>query len=366
MNAPLTPLFLTLVLGNLPLQDSTSPGETLVSPPQDPPQRVQAPTPTGDLTGAVHDIADLTGAAQLAALEPTPELFEPERVQELLARLEAARELRQRVRSAADGLLAALRAYMEPPFVPAQHEVQLISDSMLLVHASPAQQAWVERFLEVQREDTAMIDVQIRILHVPLGLLARMGVESSASILESEAQSDDLLRTLLAHDGVREVTAPRLLTYPRQRANLSVTNQVAYISEYELRVVEPGAVEIADPMIDVIREGVVFELAAVPLGDGRIGVDVDLTHSSLERPIRTVTRVIGAGRHEVTIGKPEVTEVGVHTRLIMRAGATAVFVTPDPVQDLDMATLVRLRRVVPSELGLDRVPAAGERRTREK
>ena len=115
-----------------------------------------------------------------------------------------------------------------------------------------------------------------------------------------------------------------------------------------------------------LREGVVFELAAVPLGDGRIGVDVDLTHSSLERPIRTVTRVIGAGRHEVTIGKPEVTEVGVHTRLIMRAGATAVFVTPDPVQDLDMATLVRLRRVVPSELGLDRVPAAGERRTREK
>ena len=74
-------------------------------------------------------------------------------------------------------------------------------------------------------------------------------------------QSEMILRAVEKSDRVELVTAPRLLVHSGERANVSVTNQFAYVSGYGVEIAQASA--IADPQIDIIEEGAILDVRPV-------------------------------------------------------------------------------------------------------
>ena len=54
------------------------------------------------------------------------------------------------------------------------------------------------------------------------------------------------------------LTAPRLTIYNNQRANLTIVNQVTYVKDYDVEVAQTAF--IADPLVDIIQDGLVLDV----------------------------------------------------------------------------------------------------------
>lgn len=319
----------------------------------------QHPEPE-EKTMAVYGIGDLTGATHLAPVtRPDDGELDPARALVFMEELEAYELARERASQHAALLHKAMSKHMTPALSKPDEELLRVDSSSILLLGTSAQHQWAKQFLELQREDQGMLDVAMKLYTVPAGAMETLGVVGSAELLTG-AESRFLEQRLAATDGVERVSAPRILTLPRQEAHLSVLNQIAYVRDYELVVVEPGGIELADPVVDVIEEGVNVILQAVAIEKRAEGfvyaVEVDFHSSSVERPIPTVTREIGAGRHPVEIGLPVRTEVGLSSSLLLGSGAVAVLVTPDPSREVDVAVVIEVHRVTLDE----EAPGAGK------
>jgi hypothetical protein len=304
----------------------------------------------------LYDLGDLTGLDDVNVL--SADLFDLIKGEsgtgpEYKAKQEELSAARARAEDLAQALADVLKLHMLPKFVAGHNTLTLLDNGHLVLSASPEQHGWVADFLAFQRQPQGFLQIEARMITVPQGTMAGLGVEGSAQIFEEFAEFEALLQRVSAlQAGVEVVTAPKILTRPLQEATASILNQVSYVSDYKLEVVEPGNVEIADPVIDVIQEGVVFRVRGVPLSPGIYGVEVDLTQSTLQRPIPTFETVIGAGRHEVSISLPQVTKRGVRTHLTLADGAAAVFVSPDDADDRDLVVTFRLTNVPEGEWDL--------------
>ncbi|MDA1265772.1 MAG: hypothetical protein O2816_11890 [Planctomycetota bacterium] len=308
--------------------------------------------PADDRTLVVYDIADLTGHDALREVDLTHAGgANPNEAERLLQALQEREEARALVLKHAGDLRTAIAEYMQPELLQDAQTLRTLNGGALILLGSEQQHVWTRQFLDLQRKTNGLLDMQARLLTVPDGVLESMGIESSAKIYPSQEAFAPILEALLAKPGVEVVTTPRLMTFPRQRANVSVINQVAYVKDYDLVVVEPGAVEIVDPVIDVIQEGVTLDLWCVPIERGVFGLDAEMQVATLERPIPTSTLQIGNLRHEVSISLPHVTEVGVSSRMSLPDGAVAVLITPDPAEQVHLVMVLSLRYV--SEAALE-------------
>jgi hypothetical protein len=238
-----------------------------------------------------------------------------------------------------------VRTYIDPPLAGPAEEVRSTPGATLVVNARPAQQAWIERFLEGLRGFDAMIELQARLYTAPRGLLREWGVAPSATLATSEALAE-LTGRLQGEERVEVVTAPKLLQFPCQRANIAVLNQLAYVKGWQVRLVEPGAREIADPEIAVVQEGVVVDARTTPLPGDRYGLQLELSRCELERPIPTRRiRISASTDEEVEIGEPEVKTASFAATVVLSEGDSAVLVTADSDPEQDLAVVVTVRRV---------------------
>jgi len=300
-----------------------------------------AQAPDDELVLVMHDISDLRGTAGMLSHElPTPAAGSAEDLEHALEELE---KLRERAMSASKELLDAVRTHMQPPFDPEAGELGLIVEgTALLVRATRAQQDWVRDFLSLQRRKNGLLHLQSTMLRVPAGTAAELGIEGSAEIFASKASFDPLRQRIEAMQGAEIVSAPMVATRTRQRAVVAVLQQVAYVKDVHLVVVEPGGVEIVDPEIDVVQEGIQLELRGLALPGERFALEVDLENTTLERPIPTRTIEVGAERHPVTISTPEVIRVTLDACLTLAHDAVAVFVAPVPSGEGDVLITVHL------------------------
>lgn len=116
-----------------------------------------------------------------------------------------------------------------------------------------------------------------------------------ATVADPAPESADLLEltgplyqieTRLVEVGDRPSTlsAPRLTVYPRQRANVSVINEVAYVETFTVEHAD-GAF-IADPQIGVVHDGVTLEVRIDPASaDGAVRLAFHARVAELSRPI---------------------------------------------------------------------------------
>ncbi|HEV8111639.1 MAG TPA: hypothetical protein VGR31_02605 [Planctomycetota bacterium] len=136
----------------------------------------------------------------------------------------------------------------------------------------------------------------------------------------NDLQLELILRAVSKSERVELVTSPRITVYNTARGNLAVLNQVAYVQDFNVEIAQ--AASIADPIVNVVQDGVVLDVRPVVSADRRfITLELRPTIAALKRPIREVVTTLGS-QNSVTIQLPEVEIQKVRTSIPMPDGGT--------------------------------------------
>jgi type II secretory pathway component GspD/PulD (secretin) len=138
----------------------------------------------------------------------------------------------------------------------------------------------------------------------------------------NDLQLELILRAVSKSERVELVTSPRITVYNTARGNLAVLNQVAYVQDFNVEIAQ--AASIADPIVNVVQDGVTLDVRPVVSADRRfITLELRPTIAVLRRPIREVVTTLGS-QNSVTIQLPEVDYQRVRTSIPMPDGGTVL------------------------------------------
>lgn len=152
------------------------------------------------------------------------------------------------------------------------------------------------------------------------GVLTPLGGLSFQGTLIDDTQLEVILRAVEKSDRSTVVLAPKLTAYAGQRANISVLNQVSYISDFDVEIAQ--AAQIGDPIVQTLRDGVILDLRPVVTADRRfITMELRPTIAILTRPIATFQTTLANGP-PVTIQLPELKIQRVRTTVTVPDGGT--------------------------------------------
>jgi len=224
--------------------------------------------------------------------------------------------------------------------------IEVGAPGSLIVEGGPKCLAFIRDFLETQRRMTAPLSITMSLIEAPHELLGQLGVEGSSMLFDDTAAYRKMLTQLMDAKDVEIVSAPQLALGLRSNASVSVLNQVSYVKDYELRIVEPAHQELLDPVIDVVEEGIVVDLVGVPMPGGTVDFNIDVNYSQLTRPIPTFKTRIGAGdAHEVEVSLPEVSKVNINALISMRPGSSALIASAAPDKTRDFIVLMHFEQL---------------------
>jgi type II secretory pathway component GspD/PulD (secretin) len=138
----------------------------------------------------------------------------------------------------------------------------------------------------------------------------------------NDLEMELILRAVSKSERIQLVTAPRVLVFNTARANLTVLNQVAYVRDYDVEIAQGAS--IADPLIDVVQDGVILDVKPVVSADRRfITLEVRPTVAELKRPIAELATGLGSAT-AVTLQLPELEISRVRTTLPIPDGGTVL------------------------------------------
>jgi Flp pilus assembly secretin CpaC/tetratricopeptide (TPR) repeat protein len=134
--------------------------------------------------------------------------------------------------------------------------------------------------------------------------------------------AEAVLRAVSKYGTRNIVNAPSLTVYNGQQASINVTNFISFVKDFDVEIAAAAA--IADPIIEVIAEGVVLDVKPVVSSDRRfVTMQLKPTVTTLRRPMATFTTSLGIGT-AVTIEIPELTIERARTTVTMPDGATLI------------------------------------------
>ncbi len=115
------------------------------------------------------------------------------------------------------------------------------------------------------------------------------------------------------------VQAPSVTVYNGQRAHLTAITHTAYIKDFETEIAQASV--IAEPIVDIVREGIVLDVKPVVSSDRRfITMELRPTIATLKREssgeFRTLTTSLAVGE-SVTIELPELEIKRLRTTIVM-------------------------------------------------
>ncbi len=216
---------------------------------------------------------------------------------------------------------------------------------LIEVTGAPASHEYTRDFLEAQRSSPAQLRLKLFLIELPAGHLTKFGIERASATLNTEKELNNLLREFRKSADVQLVTAPQVEVRPRDRAEIATLNQVSYVADYVLRIVEPGSVEILDPVIEVIEEGMKIDVRAVPVPGGVVQFDVAVDFSKLQRPIPTTkTRIRSGEGKQVEISLPEVDHIKLDSVITLPMGSAALISSAAPAEGKDFAVILHFAK----------------------
>ena len=138
----------------------------------------------------------------------------------------------------------------------------------------------------------------------------------------NDLQMQLVLRAVEKSERTEIVSSPRILVSNTGRANLTFLNQVAYVKDFDVEIAQ--AASIADPIVDVVEEGVILDVRPIVSADRRfITIELRPTIAQLTRPIAEVVTTLGS-QNSVTIQLPELDLRKARTSIPMPDGATVL------------------------------------------
>lgn len=265
-------------------------------------------------------------------------------------------------------LARLMRAFVKPPLA-AKEEIRAASDRWIVAVARPAQHAWIARFLQAARGNTKdLVSIECQCYSVPEITFLRdiktvltplpkdgevvfddFGAATSylTQVLAPGARTTDFLQALQKNDQVTSVIAPILTVEPLNIVTVSVINQTAYVRDFEFEVAKDTV--IADPIVDVIQDGILLQTAVSRLENGLLGVSLDAHVAELRRPIETVETTLPGTDHPVTIQLPSLQSTQVEAAVELAADHIVVMALP-PLTGKRMLFVVRVKPIKFDEL----------------
>lgn len=231
----------------------------------------------------------------------------------------------------------SIRNYVRPKFARGLDELQVHQQTVFVVTATAEQHAWIRRFLELQRAaDAPFLMLESQHISGSAEQIEQLGFLGPTQILADASEAQRALAKL--EDPQRElvrVSAPRMVISPGTPCEISLIDQVSYVKSYEVVYVHPGPVAIADPVIDVISEGIRSKFSGVQIEPGLYALDVEVERTEIERPIPTKeVQVAVEVTTPVTISQPTVLTSKLSSTVLLRDGAGVWFRVPDGDQEL--------------------------------
>ncbi len=148
----------------------------------------------------------------------------------------------------------------------------------------------------------------------PEGLSNGGGLSFQYTFLD-DTELETILRAVAKKERVEQIAAPRLLVHNTARANLEVNRQFTYIRDFNVEIAQSAAV--ADPVVGVVRDGVVLDVRPVVSADRKyILMELRPTVATLALPIPTFSTTLGVGQ-PVSIQVPRMTIQKVRTTVTL-------------------------------------------------
>jgi type II secretory pathway component GspD/PulD (secretin) len=168
-------------------------------------------------------------------------------------------------------------------------------------------------------DDESDVLLELRVYEAPAGTASRvLGAEALDGLVYGRDRAADAVARLAATPGVTVVASPRLVAREGESASIDVTRPLAYVRDFAFRT--EGGATVADPLVDVVPEGLQATATPALSGDGRfVEVEIRIERRTVRRPVpRRAIALASGGRVEVEV--PEV--------VTSRLGPTTV-VLPD-------------------------------------
>ena len=228
-----------------------------------------------------------------------------------------------------------VRAFVQPPLA-ANEDVQPLGERWLVLLCRPEQHAWLERYLAVaKRHNDQTIAMQCELFAMPeisylekvAPALNQPGKPAGSALILAPGEGTAAFRKALTADAsCQSVVAPRLVVRPLESASMSHLRQTSYVRDFEVEVQK--AAFIANPVIDVVQDGVSIETAAAIVQEGVAGVSLEVTVSDLKKPIPEVTANLGGSSLPVKIQLPQLITTQARVAVELPRGHTVVFALP--------------------------------------
>jgi hypothetical protein len=123
------------------------------------------------------------------------------------------------------------------------------------------------------------------------------------------------------------IVAPRITAFLGQRFNVSISDQKSYVADFE--VGRGGAADVANPVIETVRDALNFEGIGRLRADGAVELDFTVSKESPVEPFAEETRSIGGV--EVRVQRPEVLKSTTHAVMRLAPGnRVAIAAVPRP------------------------------------
>ena len=253
---------------------------------------------------------------------------------------------RDRALLASGQLLAQLtRAFIQPPLEPGQGDLQVHPGGTMVLQGSSLQSAWLKSYLGWQRAAEEKVEVQATLVRLPRNAVEALELVHGQT-LDSGADLQRTLEALASAPGYDQLNSPTVQMFQRQRAALSVTDQVAFIEDWSVQVVGSERQEIADPQISVLDVGTALEVVSTRLDERFHGLLVHVQYAEVEKPIPVSKVPLGSKGTLVEVHRPKVHRVQIQSTVTLAPGASAVLIAQLPQAEQVMVVLVTLVRVL--------------------
>ncbi len=215
-------------------------------------------------------------------------------------------------------------AGLNPETLGSPKRLRMTEAGTLVAATSAGEQDRLAGMIEHLRRFEGAYSIDAQLVDVPRDVARDLGVDAS-SVLRSDVDRAALLASLVSR-GASVLVAPKLLVHPLQQANVIAAETLNYVGDWTVHTVEPGPVEVLDPVLMEVTLGSALDAFVVPLPDEKLELSLEVQHASVERPLRT-QRVSLAGR-EVEVALPVITQQRAQLEFSLADGATAVLALP--------------------------------------
>ncbi len=236
-----------------------------------------------------------------------------------------------------------LRPLIEPPLGEGD-DLKVLGGRWLALLGRPAQAASLEVLLAKGAEFVEeIVQVEIQVFVVPKAAFAaccaeplaagRQGTKERWQLPMSRDAATQMLAAVRAA-GAMVVDAPRIGTAPLQSATMGMAKHISYIKDFE--VTRKGDTVVADPIVDIVVDGLSAEVIALPLQRDLVAVACSLRLQQVEQPIADYETTL-AEKQKVTVQLPRVSGIEFEQTARLRADESVVFAAQKANGDYVMA-----------------------------